>query len=37
MAITLGQISSMMWIAAITSYATVFLLDSTLGSFFTSG
>jgi archaellum biogenesis protein FlaJ (TadC family) len=36
-AITLGQISSMMWIAAITSFATVILLDATLGVFFTSG
>ena len=36
-AITLGGISSMLWIAAITSFATVILLDATLGVFFTSG
>ena len=36
-AITLGQIASMMWVAAITSFATVILLDATLGVFFTSG
>ena len=36
-AITLGGISSMLWIAAITSFATVLLLDATLGVFFTSG
>ena len=35
--ITLGQFAAMMWIAAISSYLTVALLDVTIGTFFNSG
>jgi flagellar protein FlaJ len=35
--LALGQIATMMWIAAIASWLTVSLLDATLGAFFASG
>ena len=34
--LALGQVSTMMWVAAITSVLTGFLLDITLGTFFTA-
>ncbi|HJM67517.1 MAG TPA: type II secretion system F family protein [Candidatus Thalassarchaeaceae archaeon] len=34
--LALGQVSSMMWVAAITSILTGIMLESTLGAFFTS-
>ena len=34
--LALGQVSTMMWVAAITSVLTGFLLDATLGTFFTA-
>jgi len=34
--LALGQASTMMWVAAITSFLTGILLESTLGTFFTS-
>ncbi len=34
--LALGQVSTMMWVAAITSVLTGFLLDVTLGTFFTA-
>ncbi|HIH81619.1 MAG TPA: hypothetical protein HA309_04200, partial [Candidatus Thalassarchaeaceae archaeon] len=33
-ALAMGQISTMMWIAALTSWITISLLDVTLGAFF---
>ena len=36
LALTLGQVSTMMWVAALTSLITGVLLESTLGAFFTS-
>ena len=35
-ALALGQVSTMLWVAAIASVATGFLLEETLGAFFTS-
>ncbi len=35
--ITLGQFAAMMWVAAISSYLTISLLDVTIGTFFNSG
>ena len=35
-ALALGQVSTMLWVAAITSVITGFLLEETLGAFFTS-